>query len=186
MNAIVPLPTAAPQNRATLARHIAALLLEREASQRAMRAAQAKFDSPPPPAELTVVQRGLLGEVEIDVDADLLRDQIPMCSPRSRRGRSFAGSCGSTMTIGRPSGPTAKPPAWLRPHDQLQRIDDALRNAAKAALAQPRQDAAGVALHAGALLAGQLAGRSDAFARQAVKVIPALLEIAANAIEGSD
>ena len=90
MNALVSLPivqATASLNRAVIAQRIVALLRERDANRKAMRAADAGFNSPPAPAALTMTYRGPLGPIEIDADPDWLRELLPDFSPRSRRGR---------------------------------------------------------------------------------------------------
>lgn len=189
MNAMAPLPIEAietSQDRTVLAQRIATLLREREANQKALRAAAARFNPPPKPDELTVIHRGLLGEVEIDVDPDWIREQLAHVSPRSRRGRRLRQvlrlADDHYIRVWSDRETYGFAAAW----DQSQRLEDALRDVGKAALAWPRPDAAGVALQAAALLAAELAGRADEFARHALRIVPALLDVAANAAEGRD
>jgi hypothetical protein len=75
------------QRCAAIARRIASLLREREANKKALRAASARFPLPPTPGELMVTYRGPFGPLKIEVDAEWIREMLPDCSPRSRRGR---------------------------------------------------------------------------------------------------
>jgi hypothetical protein len=73
--------------RITISRRIATLLREREANKEALEAASARFLLPPAPTELTVTYRGPFGPLKIEVDPEWIREMLPDCSPRSRRGR---------------------------------------------------------------------------------------------------
>ena len=73
--------------RITISRRISTLLLEREANKEALRAASARSSLPPEPAELKVTYRGAFGPLKIDVDPEWIREMLPDCSLRSRRGR---------------------------------------------------------------------------------------------------
>jgi hypothetical protein len=75
--------------RILLARRIAALLRELDANGKAMEAAYAPSSCPPEPAELKVTHRGPFGPLKIDVDPKWIREMLPDCSPRSRRGRQL-------------------------------------------------------------------------------------------------
>ena len=57
----------------------------REANERALRAAAARFDLPPTPAELVVTYRGPLGPLKVEVEADWIRDEFADISPGSRQ-----------------------------------------------------------------------------------------------------
>jgi hypothetical protein len=73
--------------RITISRRIATLLREREANKEALEAAFARFPLSSTPAELTVTYRGPFGPLKIEVDPEWIREMLPDCSPRSRRGR---------------------------------------------------------------------------------------------------
>jgi hypothetical protein len=73
--------------RITISRRIATLLREREANKEALEAASARFLRPAEPAELKVTYRGAFGPLKIEVDPEWIREMLPDCSPRSRRGR---------------------------------------------------------------------------------------------------
>jgi hypothetical protein len=92
--------------RAAIAQRIAGLLREREANQKAMRAASARFNPPATPAP-TVTYRGPFGPIEIDVDGDWIRELLPDFSPRSRRGKRLRKLLWSTSRSG--SRPSWKP-----------------------------------------------------------------------------
>jgi hypothetical protein len=53
-----------------LAQFIAGLLGERDANERALKAAAAAFDLPPTPRELMMTYRGPLGPIKVEVDPD--------------------------------------------------------------------------------------------------------------------
>jgi hypothetical protein len=172
------------QGRAALVRRIATLLRERKANQKAMLAAEARFNPPAAPAELTVIYYGALGAIEIDVDPDLIREQLPNVSPRSRRRRRLRQLLRMHEEHFARVWADREASGVAMAQDELQRIADGLRNVAKVALASRRRDAAGVALQAAALLAAELGRRSDGFARHALWIVQALLDVAAN--EGRD
>ena len=73
--------------RIAISRRIATLLREREANKEALEAASARFSLPPEPAELKATYRGAFGPLKIEVDPEWIREMLPDCSPRSRRGR---------------------------------------------------------------------------------------------------
>jgi hypothetical protein len=63
------------------------LLHEREANKEALDAASARFLRPAEPVELRVTYRGAFGPLKIEVDPEWIREMLPDCSPRPRRGR---------------------------------------------------------------------------------------------------
>jgi hypothetical protein len=73
--------------RITISRRIATLLHEREANKEALDAASARFLRPAEPVELRVTYRGAFGPLKIEVDPEWIREMLPDCSPRPRRGR---------------------------------------------------------------------------------------------------
>jgi hypothetical protein len=83
------IPSPRDDRVAALAQRIADLLREREANERALEAAAARFDLPPTPAELVVTYRGPLGPLKVEVEADWIRDRLPNHSPLSPRGRKL-------------------------------------------------------------------------------------------------
>jgi hypothetical protein len=172
MNALVPLPVAAVpvSSRAAIAQRIAALLREREANQKALRAASTRFKRPATPAP-TVTYRGPFGPIEIDVDGDWIRDLLPDFSPRSRRGRRllkllrlhdehYAQLWADREASG--VGPLV---------DEQKRIDAELEAVAKEACSLGGHSAADVALQAASLLAAKLSSFHD------FKAAPAVLEV---------
>jgi hypothetical protein len=72
-----------------LAKRIGELVLQREAKRKALDAAASTFDLSPTPRELVVTYRGPLGSIEVEVDSEWIRDQLPSYSPLSRRGRKL-------------------------------------------------------------------------------------------------
>jgi hypothetical protein len=176
VNALVPLPVAASpvSSRAAIAQRIAALLGEREANQRALRAASARFKRPPTPAP-TVTYRGPFGPIEIDVDGDWVRELLPDFSPRSRRGKRlrnllqlhdehYAQLWADREASG--VGPLV---------EEQKRIEAELEAVAKEACSLGGHSAADVALQAAALLAARLCNYYDCKAAPAV--LEALLEV---------
>jgi hypothetical protein len=55
-------------------------------TKEALEAASARFSLPPEPAELKATYRGAFGPLKIEVDPEWIREMLPDCSPRSRRG----------------------------------------------------------------------------------------------------
>ena len=88
------------------AQRIAGLLREREANQKAMRAASARFNPPATPAP-TVTYRGPFGPIEMDVDGDWIRELLP----DQGAARGSASCCGSTMSTMHAWAQTARPRA---------------------------------------------------------------------------
>jgi hypothetical protein len=154
MNALAPLPVAASavSSRVAIAQRVAGLLREREANQKALRAASARFRPPATPAP-TVTYRGPFGPIEIDVDGDWIRELLPDFSPRSRRGRRlrkllrlhdehYAQLWADREASG--VGPLV---------DEQKRIEGELEAVAKEACSLGDHSAADIALQAASLLA---------------------------------
>ena len=157
------------------AQHIAALLDEREANQKAMRAASARFNPPATPAP-TVTYRGPFGPIEMDVDGDWIRELLPDFSPRSRRGKRlrkllrlhdehYARVWADREASG--VGPLV---------DEKKRIDGELEAVAKETCSFGGHSAGAVALQAASLLAVKLSSYYDCKAAPAV--LQALLKVA--------
>ena len=178
MNALVPLPIEASpvsyMSRAAIAHRITALLRERDAVHRALRIARARFNPPSKPPELTVVYRGSFGPIEVDVDPDWIRENLPDSSPRSRRGRRLRkllriheGHHARLLAQRESSG--------VGPLiDEKKRIESELEATAKEVCGAAGHSAADVALQASALLAVEL-GSYYAW-EAAPAVVEALLE----------
>jgi hypothetical protein len=143
------------EERAAIAQRIVALLNEREANAKALRAASARFKRHATPAP-TVTYRGPFGPIEIDVDGDWIREALPDFSPRSRRGRRlrkllrlhdehYAQLWADREASG--VGPLV---------DEQKRIEAELEAAAKEACSLGGHSVADVALQAAALLAVKL------------------------------
>jgi hypothetical protein len=163
-------------SHAALAQRIAELLREHEANKTALRAASKRFNSPPTPSELSVTYRGLFGPIAVDVDPDWIRDLLPNFSPRSRPGRKlrrllriheahYARLWADRDASGMGAAVEAQ-----------ERVSEAIRASATAALDLGGHRVADVALQAAALLAVKL-GSYHEFKR-APAVISALLEVA--------
>jgi hypothetical protein len=157
------------------AQHIAALLDEREANQKAMRAASARFNPPATPAP-TVTYRGPFGPIEIDVDGDWIRELLPDFSPRSRRGRRLRKLLRlhdehyTQLWADREASGVG---ALV---DEQKRIEGELEAVAKETCSMRGNSVGDVALQAASLLAVKLSSYYDCKAAPAA--LQALLEVA--------
>ena len=179
--ALAPAATPAPLSCADLAQRIASLLLEREANQKALRAARARFNPPPRPAELTVTYRGPFGSIAVDVDGEDLREMLPEFSPRSRCGRRLRrllrlhDEHEARFRAERlASGAAAA-------MDERSRIESELMAAAEAACRLGVDNAGDLALHAAATLATKLGSYQDG--KRAPAIRPRLLGVIAKDAE---
>jgi hypothetical protein len=166
--------------RITISRRIATLLREREANKEALEAASARFPLSPTPAELTLTYRGPFGPLKIEVDPEWIREMLPDCSPRSRRGRRLRKLLrlheehNALIWAGRQMsgvGPLV---------EERKRIEEELEAVAKEARALDASRAvsgpANAALRAAALLAVKLGAFYEH--KEAPAVLQALLKVA--------
>jgi hypothetical protein len=162
--------------RITISRRIATLLREREANKEALEAASARSSLPPEPAELKVTYRGPFAPLKIDVDPEWIREMLPDCSPRSRRGRrlrellrlheehnALIWACRQISGI----GPLV---------EERKRIEEELEAVAKEARTLDASGPANAALRAAALLAVKLGAFYEH--KEAPAVLQALLKVA--------
>jgi hypothetical protein len=166
--------------RITISRRIATLLREREANKEALEAASARFSLPPEPAELKVTYRGAFGALKIELDPEWIREMLPDCSPRSRRGRRLRKLLrlreehNALIWAGRQIsgiGPLV---------EERKRIEEELEAVAKEArtldASRPVSGPANAALRAAALLAVKLGAFYEH--KEAPAVLEALLKVA--------
>jgi hypothetical protein len=71
----------------SFAERIAGLLAELDEARNDMRACASRFEHRAAPPELTVTYRGLLGPIEVDAEADWIREVLAGLPPHSRKAR---------------------------------------------------------------------------------------------------
>jgi len=139
-------------------------------------AASARFSLPPEPAELKVTYRGAFGPLKIEVDPEWIREMLPDCSPRSRRGRRLRKLLrlheehNALIWSGRQIsgiGPLV---------EERKRIEEELEAAAKEARTLDASRPANASLQAAALLAVKFGAFYDH--RETPAVLQALLDFA--------
>jgi hypothetical protein len=135
-----------------------------------------RFSLPAEPAELKVTYRGAFGPLKIEVDPEWIREMLPDCSPRSRRGRRLRkllrlhDEHNALIWAGRQIsgiGPLV---------EERKRIEEELEAVAKEARTLDASGPANAALRAAALLAVNLGAFYEH--KEAPAVLEALLEVA--------
>ena len=153
------------------------MLGERNANQKALRTARARFNPPPTPAELTVTYRGPFGPIEVDVDGEELREMLSDFSPRSRRGRRLRRLLHIYDNHRTRVWADREASGLAAAMEERNRIHGELEAAAKAACGLGGLGVADVALQAATLIAAKPDSYQDC--RRAAAIVQALLEVAA-------